>query len=217
VKGLIGLALLSLAVTLPAEATVARTAQYRSGKAATGLVRSALGSYEGTLLEPSGGDATGYATGAGVVATGAQPGIIDVTKPWLVFSHDGPDGALACFSMSNVTKVATVEEMRPGNYMLIDQTTTTKEALVVARVACDDGTDTEVTLWWYKPRAANAPQQWAWKLPFVGRQGDPYGSAMIHGLDHDAYFWVCGDASPCAEPVAQSFLRVYDANLTVAR
>lgn len=201
----------------PADAQVARTAQYRSGKAASGYISTGRGTYDAVLLEPSGGDTLGYANGAGIVASPAQPGLLDVTKPWLMFKHNKADGTLGCFSMANITKVSGLDDLVPNTYLLIDQTTTTKEALVVARIACADGTDSEVTAVWYKPANANAPAQFAWTFEFSGGSGDPIGAATIHGIDHDAYFWVCGDVSPCAKPIAQTYWRVYDANLTLTR
>lgn len=213
------LAFITLAAVTPVNAApVARVAQYRTAKAADAYITSpSLGDYQFVFLQPSSASTTGYVTGAGMVATPDQPGLIDATKPWVIVTHTNPDGTLGCFSATNLAQQSPSDALQPGSYILIDQTTTTHEALVALSVTCADGTDQLLKAVWYAPPWANPPGEFAWTFPFSGAQGDPSGNVALHGINYDAYFTVCGDVSGCLPLVAQSYWRVYDANLTIAR
>ncbi|MFP5225263.1 MAG: hypothetical protein ACLGH3_06900 [Actinomycetota bacterium] len=213
------IALLLIAAVDPAQAApTAQVIQYRTAKAADGYMStSAEGSFQVIFLRPDGSSPAGYATGSGMLATPAQPGFFDASKPWVIFKHTKPDGSLGCFSSMNLTPQAPSEVIEVGRYQLIDQTTTTHQAVVLLSVPCARGSDSEAVALWYVPRYADPPGQFAWTLPFSGGASDPRGSATLHGINYDAYFTVCGDVSGCLKPVAQSYWRIYDANLTISK
>ena len=198
-------------------APVARVVQYRSAKATDGRITSPQGTYQFVFIQPGGMSSTGYVAGEGMLATPEQPGLFDATKPWVIATHTNPDGSLACFSATNLTRVSGSDPISVGQYALIDQTTTTHDAFVALSIPCADGTDSVLEAIWYAPPYANAPGQFAWTFPFAGGANDPSGNVAMNGVNYDAYFTVCGDVSGCLEPVAQSYWRIYDANLTIAR
>lgn len=210
---------LLLAVGVPAwAAPVARVVQYRTAKAADGYISStARGTFDVMFFQPSGSSLPGYVNGDGMAATPEQPGLFDATKPWVIFKHTRPNGTLGCFTATNLVKQSPSDDLAVGGYMLVDQTTTTHTAFVLLSVACAAGEDTTATALWYVPSFSNPPGQFAWTFPFSGGPSDPRGATSLHGINYDAYFTVCGDVSDCMKPVAQSYWRIYDANLTIAR
>lgn len=185
---------------------------YRSGKGLWASMRYSgpgedgvdrgPGSYFALAFEPSTAGATGYATGAGVVATEPGPGMVDLRKPWIVFTHrTGTSNTVACH---------TVVNLEQGSYILVD---TAPLSGAVIDVPCDDGVNSSFQLLWLR----TAPlQQFAFTFPFGGGAAQPQGNAMVHMLDGDAYFAACGDVTGCRLADSfQSFWRVYDANITL--